>query len=129
MFTNASNTTAGLNCAIATHNSILLRYSVSSCFSILSAELFAIILAVKQIVLENSNYPYLILTDLLNSLYVLRQVTSHQHPFTKEIIHLPSHEYLSMSIFPVGNKLVDKVAKEEGASLLPFPNIHPFYSM
>lgn len=130
IYTDGSKFDSSTGCGIATSDSIILRYSLPSQFSILSAELFAIKLVIDQIASENTHSQYLICSDSLNAILCLQKFhETSQHPIAKEIIRalysvkssvvfawVPSH------IGIVGNELADTAAKE-GAVLFPTPNI------
>lgn len=130
IYTDGSKSDSGVGCGIATKTEIILRFSLPSLFSILSAELYAIKLSIEHILKFSTDTPHLILTDSLNAIACLRDFRNrNQHPIAKSIIQcllnsrtsitfvwLPSHVGIP------GNSLADTAAKE-GSTMFPVPDI------
>ena len=134
IFTDGSKNGSFVGCAVLSDKFDAICYSLPSFYSILSAELFAIKLAVQQT--SSMQNKSLILTDSASALHCLLDPHHHsQHPLAKEIIsHLTSFPIGQVTLAWIpghkcidGNESVDKMAKE-AASLQPVPNI-PVHSV
>ena len=129
IFTDGSKYNSFVGCAVHSDNFDAIRFPLPSFYTILSAELFAIKLAVQQT--TNIQEKSLILTDSASALQCLLKPYHHaQHPLAKQIIShlnaLPSN-HVTLAWIPghkgiEGNELVDKIAKE-AALIRPIPNI------
>ena len=130
LYTDASKSSEGVGCALADSSHILVRCSLPDTFSILSAELSAIKLAVDHVGNNSEDLNFVICTDSLSAIHSILNVHSRtQHVFAERIacllheIHnrvvlmwVPSHVGI------VGNELADKGAKE-AATLPPVRDI------
>lgn len=131
LYTDGSISPSLAGCAVTTDEETISCFSLPTYFSILSAELYAIYLAVLHIAsLESLSKHFLIITDSMTSLLSLKsQWNQRQHPIAKDIIRylfsnpslritfvwVPSHKGIT------GNDLADKIAKQ-AAKNFPIPN-------
>ena len=114
---------------MSTLSAVTVRFSLPSEFTVLSAELYAIDLAVG-LALEENGVDYLVLTDSLSALLTLQNPRRRKaHPFVGRIVEniVKSGKNIVLAWIPShvgipGNELVDSAAKE--ASLLfPVPRV------
>ena len=122
LYTDGSRSTEAVGCAVTTEDSVIAQYALPPSFSILSAELFALYLAVDYASSSApSNVQHLLISDSLSSLRSLANQWSRRlHPIAKKIIRLltslppakivfawiPGHKGIK------GNKFADQNAKQ-----------------
>ena len=122
LYTDGSHSADAVGCAVTTDTTVVACFPLPSYFSILSAELFALYLAVDYAAAtKDSDSQYLLLSDSLSSVRCLTNQWSRKlHPIAKKIVRIlsslplgkvsfawiPSHKGIR------GNEFADQQAKQ-----------------
>lgn len=130
-YTDGSRSDSAVGCSVVRGNIVSVRFSLPLQFTILSAELYALFLAVQLICSEENNTTHLICTDSMSSILSLNNVHDNkQHPIAKNITKLlfenPQH-VITFAWIPghsgiQGNEIADLAAKE-ASTFFPIPNV------
>ena len=129
LYTDGSKSTYGVGCAVVLNSEVVVRFSLPAIYTILSAELYAILLAI-DIAVEKNEQNCLIITDSLSAIFAIRNHHKKKaHPIVTQIANrifasnlkfvlgwVPSHVGIQVS------DLADLAAKEASRAF-PVPPI------
>lgn len=118
LYTDGSKFKSHVGCAVTTDLEVIYSYPLPSDYSILSAELMAIWLAILYLN-ESTISQGLICTDSLSAIRsILGQHNTHQHPIAKNILRVVTTNCLTIQLVWIpshknvpGNELADQTAK------------------